>query len=254
MTSISESMSVSENPTMDLQLACGQEYETQFFGFTPKSFSDGMYNAISDYTGDCLHAAEEIMKAEFKHSMTEDQFKAASQSIFPVLSKTMNKAFDKFETYLFTNIFLIPGGVALPEDKVHEKYQYTEEQEAELDQKIHDLKDKVKNSKYVSACLRQQLQDLGVVEEQYQVMLKQQQTLDRLCKDSGVSGLKESLEFTQDKVKKLRSIVEHIKPLTPQRKPLDRQDIQMQEDGSESSESLPSSQMTGSGEPEPMIS
>ncbi|KAK3739957.1 hypothetical protein QZH41_012796, partial [Actinostola sp. cb2023] len=39
------------------------EYETQFFGFTPKSFMDGVYNAVSDFVSDCFGELEtELMR------------------------------------------------------------------------------------------------------------------------------------------------------------------------------------------------
>jgi hypothetical protein len=46
------------------------EYETQFFGFTPISFVDGITNAVNEYT---FEAFDELQELLLKHGWTREK-------------------------------------------------------------------------------------------------------------------------------------------------------------------------------------
>ncbi|KAK2187889.1 hypothetical protein NP493_151g01024 [Ridgeia piscesae] len=186
VTSVSSDLSVSGSDVVDApRVAREQEYETQFLGFTPKSFSDGMYNAVLEYTWSCFQASQQFMKSEFPDVITDKEIQQASDVILPRLSNTIAKAFDKLETYLFTNIFHIPEQVLLPEDKPHAKYTHTQEEEEALDRDIKELQEKMVTAKYFNACLKQELRDLEVMENEYKQFSELLTSFHKTCTEAG---------------------------------------------------------------------
>ncbi|KAI0208679.1 MIS12 kinetochore complex component [Lamellibrachia satsuma] len=208
------SVSSDVNDTDDTHsVAREQEYETQFLGFTPKSFSDGMYNAVLEYTWDCFRASQQFMKSEFPDVVTDTELQQASEVIIPRLSNTIAKAFDKLETYLFTNIFHIPENVLLPEDRPHAKYSYTEEEEKALDHDIKELQEKMVTAKYMNACLKQELRDMEVVEKEYKQFGDLLTSFHKTCDEAGVPDMRESMLFLRNKTDNLRRAMESLDPL-----------------------------------------
>ncbi|PIK36812.1 hypothetical protein BSL78_26358 [Apostichopus japonicus] len=92
-----------------------KEYETQYFGFTPKSFVDGVYNAMVEYLSD-------FVEERFKEQISVEALQESSNRLFVHLRDAFDKAFDRLENYLMKNIFHIPSGIVLPEDKRHEQH------------------------------------------------------------------------------------------------------------------------------------
>ncbi|XP_013406508.1 protein MIS12 homolog isoform X2 [Lingula anatina] len=203
-----------------------QEYETQFFGFTPKSFTDGVYNAVNEYLTDCLEVVEKYIIQEFSAVIPAETVRECTQQLLPVFVKTFDKAFDKLENYLLCNIFHIPNNVLLPEDKPQE-FQYTELEQEEIDRDLETLRQKIRNAKYVNACLEQELKDIATVQEQYDKMLTLLERLEKTTMSAGVPDLKESLVFTCDKVRALNIRIQELKPLSPPRFKLHHDDTSM---------------------------
>lgn len=205
-----------EETEMDKSEVYLEEYETQYFGFTPKSFCDGVYNAVNDYLHDCLNVVESYLHQEFKNIVTDEQVRLATQKLIPMFRKTFDKAFDKLETYLLTNIFHIPNNVLLPEDQCQSQ-RYTEEDELELEKELEDLQQKIVNAKYVNKCLEQELKDIEEIQLKYNKLLEQLQSMENVCEKAGVPNVKEAIVFTSDKVKRLHSVINNLTPLSPPR-------------------------------------
>ncbi|XP_076338984.1 protein MIS12 homolog isoform X6 [Tachypleus tridentatus] len=161
------------NSTEDFK---NQEYETQFFGFTPRSFVDGMYNAVYDYLHDSLNTL---------------QLYLCQQS------------------YLSTNVLRIPEHVLLPEDAIHET-PHTIDEMQKLETDIQELKQRLQKAKKVNACLQKELKEQDVVKMELEKFISQLKMLKNLSRETGVFNWKENLVYSTGKAAVL---VDSIKTL-----------------------------------------
>ncbi|XP_035693263.1 protein MIS12 homolog [Branchiostoma floridae] len=181
------------------------EYAVQHFGFTPQSFADGVFNVMVDNLYDTLDAAEQYLMSKYR-DVPKEEVKAGTQEIILKFLQAFKKAFDKLELYLLSNLFRLPDHVLLPEDKVQME-QYTPEEEAQLDEELDVLRQKIRNAVYVNTCLKQELEDLGKVQLQMERLLVQVAEIERTCSDAGVHELKEAIVFRSSKVTALVDVV-----------------------------------------------
>ncbi|XP_031567833.1 protein MIS12 homolog [Actinia tenebrosa] len=179
------------------------EYETQFFGFTPKSFVDGVYNAINDYVSDCFKELEKLLSNEptLTKDCTAEQIHQKTDQMLSKFYESMDVSFDRLEIFLMQNIFKIPPNVLLPEDKIHESHNHTKDEEVKMDDEIQELLRKLKAAKYVNKALKQEQKELESAETQVAECGKYLDLLEKTCQ-TGL-GLKECLVFTCDQANKL---------------------------------------------------
>lgn len=144
----------------NLGLISQQEYEAQFFGFTPKSFSDGLYNATAEYLHEGLLAvARELSQVRFGEQ-SEQQLLDAAETAFQHVQPDIAKKFDKLEVYLSQNIFNIPPHVILDEDTVwKEKPEVSDSSVKQCEDEIQKLTEKITALQHANACFRQELHD-----------------------------------------------------------------------------------------------
>lgn len=121
------------------------DYVTQFFGFTPKSFVDGIYNAINDYIRECFKEMGKILNEEFAKGdeISISQIREGCKEIISRCYQNVDESMDKMELYMLRNIFVIPPGVLLPEDQVHQDIKdrlNSNDSEANIDKEIMELK------------------------------------------------------------------------------------------------------------------
>ncbi|CAH1245244.1 MIS12 [Branchiostoma lanceolatum] len=181
------------------------EYAVQHFGFTPQSFTDGVFNVMVDNLHDTMNAAEQYLMSRYR-DVPKEEVKAGTQQIILKFLQAFQKAFDKLESYLLSNLFQVPDNVLLPEDKVQME-QYTPEEEAQLDDELDVLRKKIRNAVYVNTCLKQELEDLGKVQQQMERLLMQVAEIERTCSDAHVHELKEAIVFRSSKVTALIDVV-----------------------------------------------
>lgn len=183
------------------------EYETQFFGFTPESFVDGVYNAVNDYVVDCFQELENLLKSEplLSSAVTEEQLQAESDKMANNFYRSIDVAFDRFEVYVKNNIFKIPANILLPEDKVHWNHQYTEEDEKRVDKELEELEKKIKAAKYVNSALKQEIKDLDNAQEQLDNFEKHIDTAEKAFEGTG--GIKQSLKLMHEEATKLHHLL-----------------------------------------------
>ncbi|XP_058951376.1 protein MIS12 homolog [Pocillopora verrucosa] len=183
------------------------DYETQFFGFTPESFVDGVYNAVNDYVGDCIQELENVIKSEPSVScdVSEETLHRESEKMIKGFYKSIDAAFDRFEVYVKNNIFKIPANILLPEDKVHHKHQCTVEDEKQIDEELKELERKIKAAKYVNAALRQEVKDLDSAQEQLDNFENHIDAVQKAFEGNG--GVKQSLTTTHEKAIKLYDLI-----------------------------------------------
>lgn len=183
------------------------DYETQFFGFTPESFVDGVYNAVNDYVGDCFQELENLVKSEPSASsdVSEEQIHRESEKMIKNFYKSIDAAFDRFEVYVKNNIFKIPANILLPEDKVHHEHQYTAEDKKQIDEELKELERKIKAAKYVNAALKQEVKELNNAQEQLDNFENHRDTVEKAFESNG--GVKQSLTSTHEKAIKLHDLI-----------------------------------------------
>ncbi|CAH3026990.1 unnamed protein product [Porites evermanni] len=186
------------------QISREYEYEIQFFGFTPDSFVNGVYNAVNDYVVDCFQELENLVKSEpsLSGNVNQEQLHEESDKMANNFYKSIDEAFDRFEIYVKKNILKIPPHVLLPEDKVHHDKLYTVEDEKKVDKEIEELERKIKAAKYVNTALKQEVKDLDNAQEQLDNFGKQMDVIQKASE-----GLKESLAVTFEEVKKVHEMI-----------------------------------------------
>jgi len=151
-------------------------YSTQFFEFTPDAFIDGVsgpsYEAVSDH----LDVAKNKCASEFAGKVDEKALDNAFTLIKDAYQTNAEEVFDKFGRYVKKNIFSIPSGVVLPEDRPHldpEAKGYTGVKLQEDLKDFESMKQEVINAKYRKCVLEAKLANLEKVAERQQKLLKQ---------------------------------------------------------------------------------
>ncbi|XP_070538312.1 protein MIS12 homolog [Ptychodera flava] len=191
------------------------EYEAQFFGFTPQSFVDGIYNTLIEYLYDSLNVVEKYIIQEYKLESAEskippEQVRQGSQKIFAKMKGEIDKSFDKLEGYMISNIFHIPSHVILPEDKVQLDHAYTEDDEDKLDQELTELRQKIRNTKYMNKWMVENTKNMEQVQGKLDQLSSMLDDLDKAQKDAGVTDLKEAMVFNISRVKQIQDNVKKI--------------------------------------------
>ena len=143
------------------------EYVTQFFGFTPKSFVDGVYNAINDYIRECFKEMGKILDEEFSKSddISSSKIRKGCQELVANCYRNVDSSIDKLELYMLKNIFIIPPRVLLPEDQVHHKddLNASDSEENNIDEEIRELKNRIKKELFVREMIQSERKKLGNV-------------------------------------------------------------------------------------------
>ncbi|XP_071951897.1 protein MIS12 homolog isoform X2 [Antedon mediterranea] len=169
-----------------LQVDDKNEYETQFFGFTPKSFVDGVYNAIFEYLRDGIELLEKYLVSEFeKDGVSKEIVREGSQKLLSHFRVRFDRACDKLERYLMKNIFHIPSKMIQTCDVVNQENNYTESEEQLLDDEIQQLQIKIQNVKYTNAYLKQYIMDMEKVQNQLDNVLSKVESMEKICNQAG---------------------------------------------------------------------
>lgn len=211
MSSGTSNASVSSLDTALLHISRDQEYETQYLGFAPRSFCDGLYNAILDYTWEYFRASQEYMKQEYGDILTEEELKNASEVFLTTVTQKIDENFDKLEAYVCANILHIPRYVVLPEDQVQEEYKhFTVERERSLDEEICRLKERIIAAKYVNASLKKEYKQLRHLRKEYNQFLMFLDKLNKTFKEARVLDMHESLVFAANQAQTLISLVNQM--------------------------------------------
>jgi len=176
------------------------EYETQYFGFSPESFCDGIYNALMSYTSDTLLKIQTNLKKEFANKIPEDKIERGTKKIMERFEKNVKKSFEKVEVYVLKSILKIPDDIILPEDSTHEKHPDAKQELQQVDADILELKKRLINSKYVTAKYRAAIQDLQKLNKEYDAALEPYNKLTQICREHGVSDMAALMQNQTDAV------------------------------------------------------
>lgn len=186
-----------------------EEYSIQYFGFTPKSFCNGVYNAMNEYLSECIKAVMDFMTIEYADLLSADQIETGISKILAQYSEVFDQNFDRFELYMYKNIFHIPSHVLLPEDEVQTVVR-TQSEEESLDDEITILEMKIWAVKIAIARLREELLDLDVSQKQLDSTLAKLNELSNLMAEAGVSHPHEALLATAENIAKCKRLIAKI--------------------------------------------
>ncbi|XP_077866272.1 protein MIS12 homolog [Saccoglossus kowalevskii] len=203
-STLSSEASTSKPQTNNLEF---YEYETQFFGFTPKAFVDGVHNALVEYLCDGVTVVEQYLMKEFKitdgSKVSAEKLRECTQKVYAHLKPRYSTAFDKLEFFLIHNLLHIPSHVVLPEDKVNLDFKFNENDEDKVDREIAELRTKIENLMYVNHCLAQSIKDMKDVQSRMENLLAMIEKIEKVHKDAGITDLKETVAFNLDKMNKI---------------------------------------------------
>lgn len=104
-------------------------YETQFFGFTPKTCMLRVYSAFQDCLCDILLVVEKVCVRQLSkgESVADEELLQArarecSRKLQQFLEDRFKQLSERMEVLLVSRCFSVPPNVLLPEDKSHNKY------------------------------------------------------------------------------------------------------------------------------------
>lgn len=185
------------------------DYETQYFGFSPESFCDGIYNALMSYTSDTLLKIQNNLKKEFADKVPEDKIERGTKKLMERFEKNVKKSFDKLEVYVLKSILHIPDDIILPEDTVHEKHPDAKQELQQVDAELLALKKRFINSKYVTARYRAAIQDLQKLNKEYDTALEPYNKLTQICRENGVADVVTLMQKQADAVLDVKEALHH---------------------------------------------
>lgn len=111
----------------DLSPSALKLYETQFFGFTPKTCMLRVSSAFQDCLCDLLPVVEEVCVRQMGRSGTppeaiRDQARVCSRRLRRHLEDRFGQLSERMEALLLGRCFSVPPNVLLPHDEPHRKH------------------------------------------------------------------------------------------------------------------------------------
>ncbi|ESO86378.1 hypothetical protein LOTGIDRAFT_235437 [Lottia gigantea] len=179
--------------------SAGDEYETQLLGFTPPSFSNGIFNAFNQYMSDGLGAMKEMILKEYSDVITEKEVHKEMRDIQESIENEFDNIFDHFECYTFNNVLKIPAHVVLPEDKIQEEELVREK----LEDEILDLQEQVQAIQFANCSLGEELELADKTQAELDKLLNHLEESDALFSDD----LKENASTCLDEIEKLAHVI-----------------------------------------------
>lgn len=182
---------------MNFEAIMELDYETQHFGIHPRTFLDRVYNAFYECLFDGLNDMKKYLSDEYSHLVSTDVIHSSTDSLFQELVKHLDKAIDKLEIYIDSNIFMIPNHVVLPEDEIHLTNPSTKEQEEELDKEIEQIKQRIYAERIRKSIFKSKIEEQKHVKEELLLFKSKLQQLVTIIQHSRET--QEELKFTMEK-------------------------------------------------------
>ncbi|GIY52583.1 protein MIS12 homolog [Caerostris darwini] len=179
---------------MDFETVVNLDYESQHFEFHPRTFVDTVYNAFYEPLFEGLNALNVYLCDQYNHVIPADDIRSNTDILFKDLVKILDKAIDKFETYIDENIFMIPNHVLLPEDEVHHTHPCTKDEDEKLDEEIEQIKQRILEERLRKSVLKSKIEEQKYVKEDLVTFKSKLQQLLSIVQ--GCKNTKEDLELT----------------------------------------------------------
>ncbi|XP_028396487.1 protein MIS12 homolog [Dendronephthya gigantea] len=189
------------------------EYSTQLFGFTPKAFVDGIFNAINDYIKEFFKELGRVLDDEFAKGDTilSSTIRQGCKNLIEKCYENVDKAIDKIELFLLRNTFVISPNVCLPEDEVHKEIsdalkneENTVLTEESLDREILELKTTILKEMHFGTILKDEQQRLGRILGE---LKRLEDCFDKICSELDTNNVKEAIELVLANSVKIMNIL-----------------------------------------------
>lgn len=179
-----------------------EEYETQFFGFTPSSFADEVVAIPADKFEQLMNDCSQFLSKKGHNLMSAEDVSEGTANILTTVRSQTDSLCSKLKCEARA-IFHIPNYVLLPEDIV-QKAGYTQQDEAVLDAQIAELRVKLRNEAYMKSELRKELVSLQEIETKNCAILKELQSLPSVEDLNDISAENEQCEALISHIKQVQ--------------------------------------------------
>ncbi|KAI9348648.1 Mis12 protein-domain-containing protein [Obelidium mucronatum] len=134
-----------------IQAQRARELVVEHFGFTPLDLIDNVFNVVNEVIMQALEAFEEFV---IDRLGSEDAAEEGSVALQTLMESTIDKYFDKFETYAAKNVFSIPSNlcVTLPHYEGIDD-SLIDEDEKEIESRVEALRERLAAAKYYNSTL-----------------------------------------------------------------------------------------------------
>ncbi|XP_078535819.1 protein MIS12 homolog [Lissotriton helveticus] len=188
-------------------------YEAQFFGFTPQTCVYRIYIALEGYLFETMLVVEKVILKKLEGlpscKISPFQVRESTEKYLCFMNDCFNHLFGKLENALL-NLLSFPSNALLPGDKVHERYPYTKKQVEVLQKETEELQQQCRNEMLAKQALLAELEEQRVVQAELEKMVQWMDGLGTVCREHGVSSLKESLLLMAETSKSLKQKREEV--------------------------------------------
>ncbi|XP_047476793.1 protein MIS12 homolog [Penaeus chinensis] len=146
-----------------------EQYETQFFGFSPSSFLDGVKGLILDRLSEATEQLEGHLTQIPEEIISKEEVSRGIDLLRQQTDSNYTKTMQKLEAHILGNVMKIPSHVLLPSD-IEQQSQVSASDITLLYTEMEKLRTQLKNEKLMQAKLEDELQDIEQVLEEQQKM------------------------------------------------------------------------------------
>ncbi|XP_042871824.1 protein MIS12 homolog [Penaeus japonicus] len=146
-----------------------EQYETQFFGFSPSSFLDGVKGLILDRLSEATEQLEGHLSQIPEEIISKEEVSRGIDHLRQQTDGNYNKVMQKLEAHILGNVMKIPANMLLPSD-IEQQSQVSASDITLLHTEMEKLRTQLKNEKLMQAKLKDELQDIQQVLEEQQKM------------------------------------------------------------------------------------
>ncbi|XP_063610846.1 protein MIS12 homolog [Penaeus indicus] len=146
-----------------------EQYETQFFGFSPSSFLDGVKGLILDRLSEATEQLEGHLTQIPEEIISKEEVSKGIGLLHQQTDSNYTKTMQKLEAHILGNVMKIPSHVLLPSD-IEQQSQVSASDITLLYTEMEKLRTQLKNEKLMQAKLKDELQDIEQVLEEQQKM------------------------------------------------------------------------------------
>nr|XP_020445585.1 protein MIS12 homolog [Monopterus albus] len=222
-----------EEQEMDVDRQVGEEadslspsalklYETQFFGFTPKTCILRVYSAFTDCLCDILPVVEKVCVRQLSKGesagaddLLRSRARECSLKLQEFLEMKFKQLSERMETLLVDRCLSVPPNVLLPEDQAHKDYPQHIQEVLRLESSLADLHRTYEAEVCARQALLAELEEQKEVQKQLDGILTWLRELQAAWVKEGNGNFHESFQLVMESVKKLQVAIAKISTNMP---------------------------------------
>ncbi|KAG7169025.1 protein MIS12 homolog [Homarus americanus] len=164
-----------------------EQYEAQFFEFSPSSFLEGVKGIILDRLCEAVDHLESHLSKVQGEGLPHEEVQQGINLLRQQTDTNFTKTFQKFESHILESIMNVPPHILLPTD-MEQATQPSTSEIIKVNTEIEKLHMELKNEKYLHAKLEEELQDIDLV------LGEQQKVLNDTLSESRMANFEEAKE------------------------------------------------------------